>query len=92
VTNETNQVEQYLHETLGVTAKLTAWKASDRLPLFLRDGYRFYQTDLLGMPCLLMVDQTEEAPSPANVRKHMDQIEPKWEGEVVYIRQQVAAH
>ena len=92
MTNETNQVEQYLHETLGVTAKLTAWKASDRLPLFLRDGYRFYQTDLLGMPCLLMVDQTEEAPSPANVRKHMDQIEPKWEGEVVYIRQQVAAH
>jgi len=92
VTTETNKIEHYLQETLGIAVKLTAWKGSDRLPLFLRDGYRFYQTDLLGMPCLLMVDQTIEAPSPANVRKHLGLVETKWDGEVIYIRQQVASH
>ena len=89
---ETEQIERYLHETLGITATLESWPTSDRLPLYLRDGYRFYQASLLETSCLLMVDRAEEAPSPATVRKQMDQVQPKWDGELVYIRWQVASH
>ncbi len=89
---ETDKIEHYLQETLGISPKFSAWKASERLPLFLRDGYRFFETSLLGAACLLMVDQAEDAPSPANVRKHLEQVEAKWDGELVYVRHQVASH
>jgi DNA-binding MarR family transcriptional regulator len=89
---ETESIERYLHDTLGLTARLDLWTSSERLPIYLRDGFRFYQTTLLDTPCLLMVDRAEEAPSPATVRKQMDQVQPKWEGELIYVRPQVASH
>ena len=91
MTAETHKIEAYLQETLGVTARLAPWSGGERLPLFLRDGYRFYQAELLGVPCVFMVDRADEAPSPASVRKHLGQVEPKWEGELVYVRGQVAS-
>lgn len=92
VAAETDKIERYLNETLGITAKISVWKAGERLPLFLRDGYRFFETFLLGLPCVLMVDQAQEAPSPANARKHMDQVESKWDGDLIYVRHQLASH
>jgi DNA-binding MarR family transcriptional regulator len=92
VTAEIQSIERYLEETLGLTVRLSAWNASDRLPIYLRDGYRFYAAELLSMQCLFMVDRADEAPSPASVRKQMGQVEPKWNGELVYVRMQVASH
>ena len=73
VTAEIDSIERYLEETLGLAVRLSAWNASDRLPIYLRDGYRFYAAELLGMQCLFMVDRADEAPSPARVRKQMGQ-------------------
>lgn len=92
MTSETQIIERYLEATLGVTARLAGWGSAERLPLFLRDGYRYYQANLLGAPCLFMVDRTEDAPSPGNVRKHLDQVRSKWDGELVYVRGQLASH
>lgn len=92
VQSETQQIERYLLEALGLTASIAAWESSDRLPLYLRDGFRFYQTDLIGVPCLLMLDRAEEPAPPATIRKKMDQVQAKWHGELVYVSQHVASH
>lgn len=89
---KTAPIERYFHDTLGVTVSLLPWEASRRLPLFLRDGYTYLQTEILGVPCLLMVDGGEGNPSPATIRKHRDQVQSKWEGEIIYVREQLAAY
>ena len=89
---EIQAIERYLLDTLGLTACITAWESSGRLPLFLRDGFRFYRTDIIGVPCLLMVDRAEEPAPPATIRKKMNQVQPKWQGELIYVCQQVASH
>ncbi len=89
---ETTEIERYLSETLGITATLSAWQASKTVPLFLRDAYRFVVTELLEIPCLLMIDRSDEAPSPATICKQMEQVRTKWEGELIYVRPQVAAY
>ena len=87
-----DRIQQYIRETLGISVLPTRWLSGNRLPLFLRDGYTFYEAEILGVPCLLMADGGEDAPSAASVRKHMNQIRPKWEGEIIYVRGQVVAH
>jgi DNA-binding MarR family transcriptional regulator len=89
---EIQEIERYLIEVLGFTAHLAAWESSGRLPLFLRDGFRYYRADILGIPCLLMVDRAEVPVFPAAIRKMMDQVQPKWPGELIYVCQQVASH
>ena len=89
---ESQSIERYLQETLGISASLGPWPDGDRLPLYLRDGFRFYQALLLKTPCLFLVDRADEAPSPATIRKQLDQVRPKWEGELIYVRSQVASH
>jgi hypothetical protein len=63
---ETQEIERYLLETLGLTARLAAWESSGRLPLNLRDGFRYYWADLLSVPCLLMVDRAQEPAPPGD--------------------------
>jgi DNA-binding MarR family transcriptional regulator len=60
--------------------------------LFLREAYTFSQADVLGQPCLFMVDRGTGDPAPAMVRKHMDQVRGKWDGEIIYVRGQLAAY
>ena len=86
------KIREYLNETLGIAVSPVKWTASRRLPVFLRDGYTFYQTEVLAVPCLLMSDDGEEARSPATVRKHMEQVRSKWDGEIIYVRDRLAAY
>ncbi|MFV1966901.1 MAG: hypothetical protein ACC628_15860 [Pirellulaceae bacterium] len=86
------RIREYLNETLGIAVSPVKWTASRRLPVFLRDGYTFYQTEVLAVPCLLMSDDGEETRSPATVRKHMEQVRPKWDGEIIYVRDHLAAY
>lgn len=88
----TTQIQRYLYETLGVSVSPTHWAGGKRLPLFLRDGYTFDAAEILGEACLFMTDLREEDPSPAKVRKHLDQIRSKWDGEIIYVRRQLPAY
>jgi DNA-binding MarR family transcriptional regulator len=92
VAAEPDQVRQYLLETLGVTVSPSRWPAERRLPLFLRRQYSFYGTEILDLPCLLMVDRGETYPAAASIRKHVDHVRSKWAGEIVYVRGQVVAY
>jgi DNA-binding MarR family transcriptional regulator len=89
---EIDNIQQYLLTTLGATISPARWETSKRLPLFLRNGYTFNEAEILSMPCVLMTDRGEGDPSAATVRKHMNQVRAKWDGEMIYVRGQVAAY
>lgn len=85
-------IREYLNETLGIEVSPVKWANSRRLPLFLRDGYAYFEVSVLSTPCLLMCDEGHDARSPATVRKHIEQVRAKWEGDIVYVRDQLAAY
>lgn len=90
--NELSQLKRYLHETLGIVINPTLWDGSARLPFFLRDCYTFSEIQLMELPCLAMLDYGNQEYSPATVRKHMDLVKAKWDGEIVYVRDRVTAY
>jgi hypothetical protein len=89
---ELSQIERYLRETVGIEVRPTQWGGGKRLPAFLRDLYSFYQLQLLDASCLLMLDRSEKEQSPASIRKHRDQVQIKWDGELVYVRERITAY
>lgn len=75
----------YIKKTLAVSITTKEWNAALRLPLIIREHYSFYATELLGSRVLLMHSTSEEPPTPAVVRKHMDLIRLKSERETVFV-------
>jgi hypothetical protein len=86
------QLKQYLHKTLGLEVAPTRWDGSKRLPIILQNLYIFFEVQVLGARCLLMLDLNEQEQSPAVVSKHRDQVQDKWGGEVVYVRSRITAY
>lgn len=84
--NELRQLDLYLDQTLGTKIVLSPWLDSKRLAPFLQQLYGFWQTRIMGTPCLLMVDEGHEEQAAAVIGKHLAQIQAKWDGEVVYVR------
>ncbi len=89
---KTDSIRRYVKETLGLAISPFKWQTQARLPLFLRKGYAFFEIEMLGLPCLLMADQADTSPSAAVIRKHVDQVRLKWNGEIVYVRDQLASY
>lgn len=77
--------EQHLMTTLGISTRPKPWQGAAELPFFLGEQYAFFELNLLGTPCLLMLDSSDEQSSPTTVRKHLIQVQKKWHGEVVYV-------
>ncbi len=86
------EFEQYLKDILDLHVAATPWPKSAKLPFFLKDQYGFYETRLLEIPCLVMLDKGKKEPPPAAVRKHMDQLRNHWDGDIIYVRNQVTAY
>lgn len=89
---EAEHIQRYLEEALGVQVTPAPWRDGNRLPQLLTGQYEFAEIRLLGLPCLLMLDTLRTERSPATLRKHMELLEKKWPGPVVYVRPQVAAY
>jgi len=89
---ELTQLKRYMQEALGVVISPNPWGESTHLPFFLRDHYTFFEVQLLDVPCLLMLDHGKQEQSPTTVRKHMDQVKAKWDGEIVYVKERVTAY
>lgn len=85
--------KKYLFENLGVSLSLEKWQKEQSLPLFLRDLYGFYECHLLHEPCLVMeVRDEEEITAPATIRKHIRQIENKWQHGVIYLHPSISSY
>lgn len=90
--NLLNNLQQYLHDTLALALAPEKWGESKRLPFFLQDTYIFYRVRLLEFDCILMLDTRDQEESPAVIRKHMEQVRAKWDGEIIYARDMVTAY
>jgi len=77
--------EKYLSENLGIAPRLKPWEQKNGLPYFLRDLYKLYECELLSQPWLVMAVRAEEKATPATIRKHIGQLQKKWEHEVLYL-------
>jgi hypothetical protein len=86
------QLVKYLAEVLNVTLTVRQWQKGERLPLFLRDSYLYYRAEIHGRKFLLMVDVGDESRPPSIIGKHVEQVRTKWDGDVVYVREQVNAY
>ncbi|SHO51530.1 MarR family transcriptional regulator [Desulfopila aestuarii] len=84
--------EKYCFENLGVTLRLQPWDLESGLPYFLRDLYRLFKCELLSSPVLVMTARDEEDATPATIRKHISQLQKKWEHEVLYLAPSISTY
>ncbi len=83
---------QYFKETLDIDLLPGKWQDKRSLPIFLRNMYDFYETSILSRPCLIMAVKEKVEQTPATVRKHLLQVEKKWQDEIIYLQQKVTAY
>ena len=86
------KTKRYLVDTVGLKVDLAFWIENQRLPVYLQDSYEFQQTKLHNLPCLLMVALSEQEQTPAVIRKHVENVRDRWEGEVIYVRGNITAY
>jgi DNA-binding MarR family transcriptional regulator len=87
-----DQLAQYLRETLGITVTPHPWEKNSELPQFLRERYRFYKMEILGIECILISDTGEEEQTPAVIGKHLEQVRARYNVKVVYVRHAVTSY
>jgi len=90
--NTLQDFRRYLRDTLSIWTTPEDWEDADRLPFYLRDLYTFCKVNILSVGYLLMVDRGQADTTPMNIRKHLVQVQDKWEGEIVYLRDAVSAY
>jgi hypothetical protein len=90
--NVKQSFEQYLLETLGISVSLKKWNISKGLPFFLQDTYEFFVVKILETECVVMACRHNEEPTPATIRKHLDVVKEKWEGEVIFLASTVRSY
>lgn len=87
-----NNLERYLKQTLDINVQPKKWKEAENLPFFLRNLYEFYKLSILGASCLAMVAKEETEQTPATIRKHIFQVQKKWNHEVIFVKPKVTAY
>jgi len=85
------KLADYVKETLGVAVAHSPWRHA-HLPHFIKETYKFSEAKILGARCLLMLDSGKAERAPAALRKHIDLVQPKWDGEIIYVRPRLTAY
>lgn len=84
--------KRYLKESLDIYVQPKKWKEAKKLPFFLRNLYAFFEVSIIGTYCLSMVAKNRTVQTPATIRKHILQVQKKWDHEVIYVQQKVTAY
>lgn len=66
--------EQYLKDTVDRHIVIKPWSEKDKLPLFLRNSYTFYEMVILGHPCVLL-EVSDEPQGIVAIGKHMRRVQ-----------------
>lgn len=90
--NLVRQLESYLKEVLGVSVAARTWESGSRLPVFLREGYAFYEVRILDTPCLLVVSREGDEKTPVTIRKQLEHVRARWNGEVVFVAPAISSY
>jgi DNA-binding MarR family transcriptional regulator len=84
--------KRYLKETLDIYVQPKKWKEAENLPFFLRNLYAFFEVSIAEVSCLAMVAKEETEQTPATIRKHILQVQKKWNHEVIYVQPKVTTY
>ncbi len=72
-------IQQYLHDSLGFTAKIRPWPGAAKLPYFLQEAFEARELTLLGHQVLLANHRQARKEGLAAVRARLDKLRPGWE-------------
>ena len=79
------RLTRHFREVLSIGLDLKRWPGETSLPAFLRETYAFTAATVLGVPCLFLLDQAVHPTTPATIRKHIFEVQKRWDGEVLYV-------
>jgi hypothetical protein len=85
-------IQGYLHDVLGVAARLQPWEELGRLPYFLQEAYELRQLTLFDRPLLLAIDRQPAHATLASVRGHLEKIQGVAGCPVVYVKAGLASY
>jgi len=80
------ELKKYILDTLGISVGLVKWSGKRKLMHLLQDGYDYFQIVLFGQKCLIMHDLDKKEETPAVIKKHIEEVNKYWDGEVIYLR------
>jgi hypothetical protein len=84
------KLRKYIKDTLDITLVIQPWNDCTNLPFFLRDQSAFYQTEIMTIPCILMMTNDKQETTPAVIRKKIDILRQRTsKAEIIYIRKQL---
>jgi hypothetical protein len=85
------KVESYLDKVFSVRPVLKRWSEEKSLPIFLREQYTFFITDLLDKKLLFAIEKGGINLSTSNIGKHLNKIQEKWPDLVAYVTDDISS-
>jgi DNA-binding transcriptional ArsR family regulator len=85
-------IQQYLHDSLGFTAKIRPWPGAAKLPYFLQDAFDTRELTLLGHPILLANHRTGRAQGLAEVRAQLNKLKAIASLPVIFVTDGLASY
>lgn len=88
----TADVQAYLHETLGVDARIRRWGGAQKLPYFLQDAFDLHELQLRDKQILLATGRKERLPALSTLRTQLDKLAHIAERPVVFATSTLASY
>lgn len=85
------QLEKYFRENVGEDIKIEPWAGQRTLPLLLNDKYRFFQTEILGVECLL-TEPLEESAGVIALQKQMKMLRKYTELRIILLFKKISQY
>jgi len=84
-------IERYLKENIDDHVTITQWLNKNKLPIFLRDFYNFFEMIILNVPCIL-VEIRDETPTIDVIKKHIKRIKELANKEIVLYYKEITRY
>lgn len=85
-------LKKYILEILGVKISLVQWENKGIIPFYLINIYDIYETNLLNIPYLFVINKENVEITPATIKIHLDQIQKKSEKTCIFIQKTTTSY
>lgn len=85
-------IQQYLHDSLGFTAKVRSWSGAGKLPYFLQEAFEIRELTLLGHRVLLANHRRARKEGLAELRAQLDKLRVIAKLPVIYVTGALASY
>ena len=84
-------VISYIENSLGLSIEPVLWERRKKLPLLLKELYRFYTFKIHNQEFLLFIVVDEEEITPGTIAKHRKMLARFWKEEIIYSQKTLSA-